>query len=141
MTDARCWLESIACGTVYALQPLLTGCPHCRLAGRTALLEVRYDLRHAVAPDGSRQGLWRWRSLPPDIAEQEVVSLGEGGTPLRPFADQAFLVLVGNVLGNDLIRHNLCVQGYVRYRSEHAAVPAKLTHSVQSVVAMTHRPA
>ena len=89
MTDDRCWLECIACGTVYSLQPLLKGCPQCRLAGRTAPLEVRYALRHDVAPDGSMQSLWRWRSLLPAIAEEEIVSLGEGGTPLRPFAGQA----------------------------------------------------
>jgi len=71
------------------MQPLMTGCPQCRLAGRTAPLEVRYDLRRAGAPNGSMHGLWRWRSLLPDIADRDIVSLGEGGTPLRPFADQA----------------------------------------------------
>jgi threonine synthase len=82
-------MECIACGTAYGLQPLLTGCPRCGSAGQTAPLEVRYDLRRAVAPNASMQGLWRWRSLLPVMAEADIVSLGEGGTPLRPFADNA----------------------------------------------------
>ncbi|HUQ93801.1 MAG TPA: pyridoxal-phosphate dependent enzyme [Bryobacteraceae bacterium] len=89
MTDARCWFQCMACGSMYRLQPLLTGCPQCRLAGRTAPLEVRYDLRQAASPDGRQQGMWRWRSLLPDIAGHEIVSLGEGSTPLRPFPSRS----------------------------------------------------
>ena len=36
----------------------------------------------ATAPDPSRTGLWRWWSRLPVEAADEVVSLGEGGTPL-----------------------------------------------------------
>ena len=87
MTD-RCWLECIACGATYSLQPLLNGCPTCGSSGRKAPLEVRYRLvRDGLVDAPGSQGLWRWRSWLPPIPESAIVSLGEGATPLRPLDD------------------------------------------------------
>ena len=88
MTD-NCWLECIVCGTKYALQPLLNGCPTCASAGIKAPLEVRYHfVRNGIIEGTAAQGLWRWSSLLPPIPECAVVSLGEGATPLRPLDDK-----------------------------------------------------
>jgi len=88
MTDVRCWLECIGCGTKYALQPLMNGCPQCLSAGRIAPVEASYDFSQPARQDDTMPGLWRWRSWLPDIADEELVSLGEGGTPLRLFPDK-----------------------------------------------------
>lgn len=89
MTDRRSWLECVACGSTYDLQPLLNGCPACASAGITAPLEVRYRLvRDEIMDRREAQGLWRWSSLLPSIPECAVVSLGEGSTPLRPLEDK-----------------------------------------------------
>ena len=57
-------------------------CPYCG-----GLLEVRYD-REKVKRSAHlfktyvRDSIWRYRDLLPPVSDENIVSLGEGGTPL-----------------------------------------------------------
>ncbi len=71
------------CGQTLPFTPNLPGCPHCG----NEWLEARYDyaalgpnLPTRVAARG--KDLWRYRELLPVQDMANVVSLGEGGTPL-----------------------------------------------------------
>lgn len=76
-------LECTYCGKQHDADILQTICTAC---GK--VLFARYDLeaaRHAVdrnAITQRRTGLWRWFELLPVRNAEQVVSLGEGGTPL-----------------------------------------------------------
>src|SRR3954447_20005563 len=62
------------------------GLSQLRQCGRRSPVEVRYELRGKSGPDGEQlSGMWRWQRWLPVAAEQ-IVSLGEGATPLRPLA-------------------------------------------------------
>ncbi len=72
------------CGQVSAALPSSAfNCPHCH----SEWLEARYDLA-ALGPGlaaraaGRGRGLWRYRELLPLRDAANVVTLGEGGTPL-----------------------------------------------------------
>ncbi len=78
-------LECTACGTTYPADQLITTCPAC---GK--VLYARYDLAGAAAAM-SREALasrpwdlWRYREVLPVRDTDNIVSLGEGGTPLLP---------------------------------------------------------
>ncbi len=76
-------LECTACGRTFSAADLHTVCPEC---GK--VLFARYDL------DAARAGfdrsvlstrppsMWRWFEIMPVLDEANVVTLGEGGTPL-----------------------------------------------------------
>src|SRR3954471_18285332 len=86
MSKPACWLECITCAAGYGLTPVLQGCPKCAGVGRRSPVEVRYELQGKSGPDGEQlSGMWRWQRWLPVAAEQ-IVSLGEGATPLRPLA-------------------------------------------------------
>lgn len=77
-------LECIYCHTRVPLDKNISGCPKC---GEN-ILEARYDLSELVV-DGwlaslkeRKAGLWRYHEVLPIYNTQNVVSLGEGGTPL-----------------------------------------------------------
>jgi len=77
-------LECINCHRRITFNKTITGCPHC---GEN-ILEARYDLR-GLDPQrwlqelkGRRAGLWRYHEVLPLLDLNNVVSLGEGGTPL-----------------------------------------------------------
>ncbi len=78
-------LECTNCGLRHAADQLQTVCTAC---GK--VLFARYDIdgiRHAVAPEtfgGRRWDMWRYAELLPVGDEHNVVSLGEGLTPLVP---------------------------------------------------------
>lgn len=74
-------LECLVCQQRFDVAPLFFGCPQCRGEGRKAALVVRYDAPPRHWPDPHGDGLWRWADLLP---ARDGVSLGEGGTPLRP---------------------------------------------------------
>jgi threonine synthase len=79
-------LECLTCGTRYALEPILGGCPTCFSAGRPAILDVVYSLDREDAAVLAEPGLGFWdyhRFLPVPDPEARV-TLGEGGTPLVP---------------------------------------------------------
>ncbi|MGE5073236.1 MAG: threonine synthase, partial [Anaerolineae bacterium] len=76
-------LQCSGCGKEYSHKKLQTFCPECN----SPLMPI-YDLRQAgeklTREDVSRRprGMWRWHELLPVVQEENVVSLGEGDTPL-----------------------------------------------------------
>ena len=77
------FLECTSCGNYFAADQIQTFCPDCQ-----APLMARYDLdtaRRELDRDRYRQrlpGMWRWRELLPVFDEMNMISLGEGDTPL-----------------------------------------------------------
>jgi threonine synthase len=77
-------LECINCHTRIPLNSSLVGCPNC---GEN-ILEARYDFQglHVdewlQAIQRRRNGLWRYREVLPLQSTSNIVSMGEGGTPL-----------------------------------------------------------
>ncbi len=79
MTGSRfTHLECAACGKTFPREQLLNVCPAC---GKSLL--ARYDLSSPFKPV-DRPGLWRYAPLLPVLADENVVTLGEGWTPLLP---------------------------------------------------------
>ncbi|HLG12687.1 MAG TPA: threonine synthase [Dehalococcoidia bacterium] len=78
-------LECSNCGATCSAEELQTTCPACGkvLFARYDLESARRDLtRESIEP---REGsMWRWFELMPVRDESNVVTLGEGGTPLLP---------------------------------------------------------
>ncbi len=78
-------IECTVCGRRHEADRVRTVC-----AGCGQMLAVRYDLARAAAAvtkDELRQrppGMYRFRELLPLAADEEPVTLGEGGTPLLP---------------------------------------------------------
>ncbi len=54
-------------------------CPHC-----SAPILVHYELARAPRVRTSRPDMWRYLSVLPVVAEEDIVTLGEGITPLLP---------------------------------------------------------
>lgn len=88
MTDptAPAGFRCIRCGTRYPATEDLFGCPACEPTV-PANLQLEYQLSGAAPEElkrvwaGRPPGLWRYREWLP-LAGEEVVSMGEGGTPL-----------------------------------------------------------
>lgn len=82
------------CGKEYSLREPINLCPHCG-----DLLEITYDLAALkrdgakVAVAGGNRSIWRYRPLLPPVEEKNIVTLGEGGTPLTNS------VVIGPMLG------------------------------------------
>ncbi|HEV2864013.1 MAG TPA: threonine synthase [Pyrinomonadaceae bacterium] len=80
-------LECAACGARHEARRLHNLCTQC---GKPLL--VRYDLEAAARSltreslKGRRSDLWRYREVLPVEREENIVSLGEGWTPLVPAA-------------------------------------------------------
>ncbi len=78
-------LECSACGNKYEADQIHTLCPSCK-----KVLLARYDLTRAgrtLTKESLAQrprGMWRWRELLPVRADANIVTLGEGDTPLLP---------------------------------------------------------
>jgi threonine synthase len=76
-------LQCSFCGREYSAEEIHTTCPNC---GK--VLFARYDLesacRHFSKDDVIKRhgSIWRWFEIMPVRDEDNVVSLGEGGTPL-----------------------------------------------------------
>lgn len=76
-------LECSRCGASFDAQRLQTICPDCQ----TPLL-ARYDLKTASKQlkreqfQTRRRGMWRWHELLPVQREDQIVTLGEGDTPV-----------------------------------------------------------
>jgi threonine synthase len=77
-------LECINCHTRLPLNRSVTGCPNC---GEN-ILEARYDLDQINVQDWletlkrRKADLWRYREVLPIHNSANIVSMGEGGTPL-----------------------------------------------------------
>lgn len=71
-----------ACGELFPLENLYN-CPKCG-----GILEVKYDETRAFAgspvlhPDLSQSGMWKYKALLPVQKPENIVTLGEGDTPL-----------------------------------------------------------
>lgn len=78
-------LECAACGLRHEAQRLHNLCREC-----SKPLLVRYDLKQAASSltkeslKGRRADLWRYREVLPVENEANIISLGEGWTPLLP---------------------------------------------------------
>ena len=78
-------LECGACGQRHEARRLLNLCAKC---GKPLL--VRYDLKRAARSltkeslRGRRADLWRYREVLPVEQDENIVSLGEGWTPILP---------------------------------------------------------
>ncbi len=77
-------LECINCHTRIPLDRHVAGCPNC---GEN-ILEARYDLSTINVQDWlaqtrkRRSNLWRYREVLPIYNSENVITMGEGGTPL-----------------------------------------------------------
>ncbi len=81
MNSAVCFVCD-DCGKEISLLEQVNLCPYCG-----GLLEVRYDEAKMRASAGlfrdyARDSIWRYRDFFPPVEEENIVSLGEGGTPL-----------------------------------------------------------
>jgi threonine synthase len=76
-------LECSQCGQSFVPAQVQTFCPHCN-----APLLARYDLhaaRNALTPQdiaAELQATWRWHALLPVRDPQNIITLGEGDTPI-----------------------------------------------------------
>lgn len=95
-------LECSNCSTRYDHKHVQTICTQC---GKSLL--ARYDLdavSKALSPERLRERegtLWRYKELLPVLDEKNVVSLGEGFTPLRPLKRYAARLGLSDLLIKD----------------------------------------
>ncbi|HVO43779.1 MAG TPA: threonine synthase [Aggregatilineales bacterium] len=79
-------LQCIHCGHITPYFKPIASCPQC---GEN-ILKARYDLEALRRSDWQEQiksrerGLWRYHELLPLFETRNIVSMGEGGTPLLP---------------------------------------------------------
>ncbi|MBL8131498.1 MAG: threonine synthase [Anaerolineae bacterium] len=77
-------LECTNCRTRVPLDRRVAGCPACG----EVMLEARYDLDQINVEEwlktlrGRREGLWRYKEVLPIYNPDNIISMGEGGTPL-----------------------------------------------------------
>ncbi len=95
-------LDCTYCGKTYAADELQTICPAC---GK--VLYARYDLE-AAKRSMTKEALasrpftmWRYREVLPVQRDENVVTLGEGGTPLLPMARFGELIGLPGLLAKD----------------------------------------
>src|SRR5438034_10268011 len=87
-------LRCTGCGAEFSADAVVGVCPKC---GK--VLFARYDLRDlrkAIVPDDFRSrswDMWRYRELLPVCDEANVVTLGEGMTPLLRVSDRVSAAL------------------------------------------------
>lgn len=77
------------CARTYPLAPMLEGCPDCRREGRVAILDPAYALEAITQlprPEAAGR-LWAYHEFLPVPDAADVVTLGEGNTPVIPLPD------------------------------------------------------
>ena len=95
-------LECTYCGERYDADRLMTTCPKCQ-----RVLYARYDLeraRHTLTPESlsrRRWDMWRYQEVLPVRDPANIVSLGEGMTPLLPAKRAGESIGVPNLLLKD----------------------------------------
>jgi len=95
-------LECTYCGEQYDADKLTTTCTKCQ-----RVLYARYDLaraRHTLTPDSlgrRRWDMWRYQEVLPIRDAANIVSLGEGMTPLLPARRAGDAIDVPNLLLKD----------------------------------------
>ncbi|MBV8517060.1 MAG: threonine synthase [Acidobacteria bacterium] len=70
-------LACSACDFTSPIRELVNLCPYC-----TSPLLVQYDFAPRPRIAAGRNDMWRYRDVLPEVADEEIVSLGEGVTPL-----------------------------------------------------------
>ncbi len=128
-------LECTGCGTKYAIDQVRTYCRECQspLATRYSLPAVRSQVdRDSVA--ARPYGMWRWHELLPVSDPGNIVTLGEGDTPLLRLPH----------IGEDLGLINLCLKdesknptGSFKARGLAAAVSRAKELRIQKVIIPT----
>ena len=79
ITSVRC----VSCGKEYDCGAPINACPSCG-----SMVSCSYDIGKAkesltpMALEGRVKSLWRYREVLPDIGDSDVVTLGEGYTPI-----------------------------------------------------------
>jgi threonine synthase len=95
-------VECTVCGHRHDPKRVLTVCERCG-----QMLAVRYDLERvaaSVTPEALRSrpsGMYRFRELTPVGADEDPVTLGEGGTPLLPLPRLAAELGLRHLWGKD----------------------------------------
>jgi len=135
-TSLRC----LRCGTDYEVSEMYGGCPACATEGKPSNLDVRYDadkLRVAahqtheeVLSRGGPRSMWDYLALLP-VSADDVVSLGEGATPLLPAPRLGARLGVPNLLLKDESRNPT---GSFKVRLAAAAVAAARAQGKKVVV-------
>ena len=75
-------LRCVSCSKMSESDALNASCPRC---GSSVVLEGRAPKRLSREQlDRTPSGVWRYGPFLPDVQADEIVSLGEGGTPLLP---------------------------------------------------------
>lgn len=83
MADYAAILKCDSCGAEFSVREPLNTCPSCG-----GLLEVQYDMEamkrgvKSIGGDGRYNSIWRYRQFFPAIEERNIITLGEGRTPL-----------------------------------------------------------
>ncbi|SRR5579884_590517 len=82
------------CAATFPLGPLVFGCPACAERGELSWLETQYDLanldpeaRETLRRGGPTGRIWDYRAVLPVQDEANIISIGEGGTPLIELRD------------------------------------------------------
>lgn len=91
----RVYLKCINCDYTFNTNPMLFLCPKCG-----GLLEVIVEVNKDISWDrfrARRFNVWRYRELLPVPSDVEIVTLGEGGTPLIPLVNVEHYSLPGNI--------------------------------------------
>ncbi len=129
------------CGTVHEINEKVVMCP----CGK-GLAEVRFDELPKVSWDtfkGRYWGVWRYRELIPVPTDAEIVSLGEGGTPLiklRGPTRHTFLKFEGaNPTGSFKDRGMTVATTVARYLGARAVVCASTGNTSASMSAYAAR--
>ncbi len=96
-------LQCVHCGLIVSYAGALTACPQC---GEN-ILKARYDL-DALRQSGwidkvlkREPGLWRYHELLPLYDTENIVSMGEGGTPLLPARNLGMMLGLKNLYIKD----------------------------------------
>ncbi|HEV7242064.1 MAG TPA: threonine synthase [Thermoanaerobaculia bacterium] len=76
-------LRCSRCDWQSPIDALYNLCPNC-----SAPILVHYELTRAPRVSSSRNDMWRYRAVLPTVSDDEIVTLGEGITPLLPSRTQ-----------------------------------------------------
>lgn len=98
----HCHLVCVDCGHTEPFSPTISSCANCR----SEWLEARYDYTaigpHLLSRLATRgKDLWRYRELLPVQDPTQIVTLGEGGTPLVPLTNLGVMLGRPNVYAKD----------------------------------------
>jgi threonine synthase len=100
-------LRCVRCGTLYPADHYAEDCPACRPVARSNLVVTYHDrLRVPRGKPGAAagSGLWRYGDVLP-VAQDDAVSLGEGGSPLHHLEQAGRGIDIPRLFGKDETRN------------------------------------